>query len=104
MHRIIDFLKHVACRDGIFNNDTVSKQYFSMAVGAMLVKIWADFFGKILAHFWSVLLILSVVCDFLLSSTTVLYEDSDSERESFQKIRCKKFELSPGLARGDENS
>ena len=44
------------------------------------------------------LLILSVVCDFLLSSTTVWYVDSDSELESFQKIRGEKFERISGLA------
>ena len=42
--------------------------------------------------------ILSVVFNLLLSSTTVLYEDSDSELESFQKIRSEKFERISGLA------
>ena len=69
----------------------------------MLVKIWADFFGWKISHFWSVLEILSVVCDFLLSSPTVLYEDSDSERESFQKIRGEKFERHSGRNHEVEN-
>ena len=47
--------------------------------------------------FWSVLEILSVVFNFLPSSTTVFYEDSDSEHESFQKISGKKFERISGL-------
>ena len=48
--------------------------------------------------------ILSVVFNFLPSSTTVFYEDSDSEHESFQKISGKKFERPLGLTHGDENS
>lgn len=42
--------------------------------------------------FWTVLMILSVVCDLLLSSTTVSYVDLNAEPESFQKIHGKKFE------------
>ena len=48
--------------------------------------------------FWAVLLILSVVLNFLLSSPTFWYEDSDSELESFQKICGEKFERGSGLA------
>ena len=36
--------------------------------------------------------------NFLLSSTTVLYEDSDFEHESFQKICGEKFEQLSDLA------
>ena len=43
-------------------------------------------------------MILSVVCDFVLSSLSFDYEDSDSEAESFQKIRGERFELISGLA------
>ena len=64
---------------------------------ANLVKIWPDFFQWKIFDFWCVLEILSVVFNFLLSSTTVLYEDSDFEHESFQKISGKKFERGPGL-------
>ena len=62
-----------------------------------MVKIWSDFFGTKISHFWSVLEIRPVIFNFLLSSTTVLYEDSDSEHESFQKISGKKFEWRSGL-------
>ena len=44
--------------------------------------------------FSDVLVILTVVSNLPLSSTTVLYVDWDSELESFQKIRGKKFERS----------
>ena len=43
--------------------------------------------------FWAVLVILSVVFNFLLSSPSFDHVDSDSELESFQKIRDEKFEL-----------
>ena len=93
----------MACRDGFVTYTTGCKQYCSMVVGVKLVKIWVDFFGWKISHFWSVLERLSVVWLFLLSSTTVLYEDSDSESESSQKIRGKKFERGPGRPHGDEN-
>ena len=64
--------------------------------GAFLAKIWADFFGSKFSHFWSVLEILSVVFNFLPSSLRFLYEDSDFQHESFQKIRGKKFERRQG--------
>ena len=51
---------------------------------------------------WLVLWILSVVFNFLLSSGRFLYEDSDFEHESFQKIRGKKFEWRSCLPCGDE--
>ena len=50
------------------------------------------------------LLILSIIFNSLLSSPTVWYEDSDSELESFQKIRGEKFELSQGLGHGSKIS
>ena len=86
VHEIIGFLKHMACRDGIFNNDTVSKQYYSMVARPCWSRFGPIFVGWKISYFRSVLVVLSVVFNFLLSSPTVLYEDSDSERESF----CKK--------------
>ena len=44
------------------------------------------------------LLILSIVCDFLLCSPSFEHEDSDSEHESFQKIRGEKFERPQALS------
>ena len=52
----------------------------------------------ILVVFWAVLLIVSIVFNFLLSSTTVWYVDSDSELERFQKISGEKFERISCLA------
>ena len=46
------------------------------------------------------LLILSVVFNFRLSSPSFDHEDSDSERESFRKTRGEKFE--PGQALANE--
>ena len=68
-----------------------------------MANIWPDFFGWKISHFWSVLEFLSVVFNFLLSSPTKIYEDSDSESESFQKISSEKFERRQGQPRGDEN-
>ena len=42
--------------------------------------------------------------DFLLSSPSLDHVVSDSEAESFQKIRGKKFERGSGLIHGDEIS
>ena len=52
-------------------------------------------FGQI---FLGVLWILSIVLNFLLSSPSFDHEDSDSELESFQKIRGTKFEQARALA------
>ena len=43
---------------------------------------------------------LSIVCDFLLSSPSFDHEDSDSEFERFQKIRGKNFERAQALSHG----
>ena len=43
------------------------------------------------------LLILSIVCDSLLSSPSFDHEDLDSELESFRKIRGEKFERTQAL-------
>ena len=93
----------MAFRDVIFINDTVSKRYDFMVVGPCWSRFGPIFFGSQIVHFCSVLEILSFIFNFLLSSTTVLYEDSDSEHESFQKISGKKSERSSGLTHGDEN-
>ena len=93
----------MACRDGFLKAGLGSNTVL-LWPGPFLVKIWADFFGSKISHFWSVLEILSVVFNFLLSSTTVLHVDSDSEHESFQKISGKKFERRQGSTHGDENS
>ena len=44
------------------------------------------------------LLILSIVLNFLLSSPSFDHEDSDSELESFQEVRGVKFECRSRLA------
>ena len=75
-----------------------------MVSGPILAKIWADFFGSKILHFWSVLEILSVVFNFLLFSPSFLYEDSDFQHESLQKIRGKKFELGQGRPCGADIS
>ena len=43
---------------------------------------------------------LSIVFNFLLSSPSFDYEDSDSENERFHKILSQKIELAPGLSHG----
>ena len=92
----------MACRDGFGN--PAWKVIFFYGAGVNLVKTWADFFWGKFSDFWSLLEILSVVFNFLLSSPTVLCEDSDFQSESFQKICGEKFELPPGLTHGDEIS
>ena len=72
------------------------KAIFFYGAGAILAKIWSDVFGTKMSGFWSVLGILSVVFNFLLSSLRFLYEDSNFEHESFQKIRGEKFEWDQG--------
>ena len=78
---LIDFHLNMACRDGIFNNDTVSKQYSSMVAG----PIWSRFGPIFLVRNFHIFGLCSrpFIFNFLLYSTTVLYEDSDSERENF---------------------
>ena len=61
----------------------LAKQCYSVVADACLVKIWPDFFEALFGRFGSVLESLSIVCNFLLSSPRIGYEDSDSERESF---------------------
>ena len=73
------------------NKNQAWKAIFFYGAGAILAKIWADFFGSKMSDFRSVLEILSIVFNFLLSSLRFLYEDSYFEHESFQKIRGKKF-------------
>ena len=73
-----------------------------MVVGATWAKIWADFFGSFFSRFWSVRKILSIVFNFLPSSPSLDYEDSDSVNESFWKISGEKFKLAQGQRHGDE--
>ena len=40
---LIDFHLNMVCRDGIFNNDTVSKQYCSMVAGPILSRFGSIF-------------------------------------------------------------
>ena len=54
-----------------------------MVVAAQLVESLADFFGKILLHFGSVLESLSFVCVFLLSSLRFHIVVSDGASVSF---------------------
>ena len=54
-----------------------------MVAGAKLAESWAEFFGSLFLRFGSVLESLMLVCDFLLSSPTVGYVDSDSASLSF---------------------
>ena len=75
-----------------------------MVPGPSWPRFGPFFFGWKISDFWSVLEILSVVFNFLLSSLRFSYADSYFEHESFQKIRGKKFERGPGLPRGDEIS
>ena len=82
------------------NKNQAWKAILFYGAGAILAKIWADFFGAKISHFWSVLKILSVVFNFLLSSPRFDHEDSDSEHERFQKILSQKFECRSGLAHG----
>ena len=84
------------------NKNQAWKAIFFYGAGAILAKIWADFFGTKILHFWSVLEILSVVFNFLPSSLRFLYEDSDFQHESFQKIRGEKFKLGPGWPCGNQ--
>ena len=86
------------------NKNQAWKAIFFYGAGAILAKTWAFFFGWKISHFRSVLEILSVVFNFLSSSLRFLYEDSDFEHESFQKILGKKFERGSGLTCGDEIS
>ena len=64
---------------------------------------WVEKIGGNFSHFWSVLWCLSVVWLFLLSSPSCNTIVSDSERESFQKIRGEKFKLGSGLTRDVKN-
>ena len=75
-----------------------------MVAGACLVKIWSDFFGWKISHFWSVLESLSFVWLSLLSSTRLNHVVSGSERESSQKHDGKKFKWAPGRADGHEKN
>ena len=61
--------------------------------GANLWKCRAVIIYAFWLVFWVVLRILTMDFNFLLSSPTVLCEDSDFQSESFQKIQWKKFEL-----------
>ena len=73
-----------------------------MVAGANLAESWTDFFGSLLSRFGSVLESLMLVCDFLLSSPTVGYVDSDSASLSFWKISGEKIERRLGPAHGHE--
>ena len=73
-----------------------------MVAGAKLAESWADFFGSLFSRFGSVLESLMLVCDFLLSSPTVGYVDSDSASLSFWKISGEKIERRLGRTHGHE--
>ena len=73
-----------------------------MVAGAKLAESWADFFGSLFSRFGSVLESLMLVCDFLLSSPTVGYVDSDSASVSFWKISGEKIERRLGRTHGHE--
>ena len=73
-----------------------------MVGGAKWAESWADFFGSLFSRFGSVLESLMLVCDFLLSSPTVGYVDSDSASLSFWKISGEKIERRLGRAHGHE--
>ena len=47
------FLFNMACRDGF--GKLAWKGIFFSGTGAMWAKIWADFFGWKISHFWAVL-------------------------------------------------
>ena len=72
--------------------------------GSISDKIWSDFFDTEISNFWSVLEILAVICDFFLPNVAKIYEDSDSEHESFQKVCGESFELDSDLTHEEENS
>ena len=73
-----------------------------MVAGAKWAESWADFFGSLFSRFGSVLESLMLVCDFLLSSPTVGYVDSDSASLSFWKISGEKIERDSGRTHGHE--
>ena len=73
-----------------------------MVAGAKLAESWADFFGSLFWRFGSVLESLMLVCDFLLSSPTVGYVDSDFASLSFWKISGEKIERRLGRTHGHE--
>ena len=69
---------------------------------AKLAESWADFVGSLFWRFGSVLESLMLVCDFLLSSLTVGYVDSDFASRSFWKISGEKIERRLGRTHGHE--
>ena len=71
----------MACRDGFLK--LACKVILLYGAGAKVAESWADFFGSLFSRFGSVLESLMLVCDFLLSSPTVGYVDSDSANLSF---------------------
>ena len=73
-----------------------------MVGGAKWAESWADFFGSFFSRFGSVLESLMLVCDFLLSSPTVGYVDSDSASLSFWKNSGEKIERDLGRTHGHE--
>ena len=78
------------------------KVIFFYSPAVICDEYWADFFGTIWSDLWILRKIQSVVWIFLLSSLRFHIVVSDSERESFQKIRGEKFKLGPGLTHNVE--
>ena len=48
----LNSIARIARRDDAFINESVSKRYYSMIVGAILFKIWITFLDPKLFHFW----------------------------------------------------
>ena len=74
-----------------------------MVVKAKLVESFVDFFGSLFSHYGSVLEILSVVYDFLLSSPRCDCVLSGGASISFWNISGKKFERRQGWTHGHAN-